>query len=115
LGERVPRDATLARLDELLSWELGSAKAALVHGREPIARERNIGRSRPIYDPGAPDDYPNLTRWIERRLRELNLTKVRFAEISGVGRSTLATLGKRGPKIALTNPHRTRSNASTRT
>src|SRR6185437_13741513 len=37
-----------------------------------------------------------LTRWIGSRLRELNLSKVRFAEISGVGRSTLHTLGRRG-------------------
>ena len=95
LGERIPGDTTLARLDELLAWEPGSAKAAL-NGREPIARERNPSHARPLYDPDAPDDYLNLMRWIEGRLRELNMTKVRFAEVSGVGRSTLATLGKRG-------------------
>ena len=95
LGERVPSGVTLTNLDGLLSWEPGSARAVL-YGRQPIAREEGSGPRRPLYDPDAPDDYPNLTRWIVDRLRELNMTRVRFAEISGVGRSTLATLGKRG-------------------
>ena len=95
LGDRVPSGATLTNLDGLLSWEPGSALAAL-NGHAPIPREHNPHRVRPVYDPDAPDDYLNLTRHIESRLRELNLNKVRFAEISGVGRSTLATLGKRG-------------------
>ena len=94
LGERVPSGVTLVNLDVLLSWEPGSARAVL-YGRDPIARERNP-RHALVYDPDAPDDYNNLTVWIESRLRELQLNKVRFAELSGVGRSTLATLGKRG-------------------
>jgi hypothetical protein len=96
LADRVPTAATLANLDALLSWEPGSAQAVL-YGRQPTPREHQTGsRRRPTYDLDAADNYPNLTRWIATRLRELNLSKVRFAEISGVGRSTLATLGRRG-------------------
>lgn len=95
LTDRVPTATTLANLDALLSWEPGSAQAAL-YGREPVAREQQTGSRRPTYDADAADNYPNLTRWIAARLRELNLSKVRFAEISDVGRSTLATLGRRG-------------------
>lgn len=95
LADRVPTAATLANLDALLSWEPGSAQAVL-YGHQPVAREQQTGSRRPTYDLDAAENYPNLTRWIASRLRELNLSKVRFAEISGVGRSTLATLGRRG-------------------
>lgn len=94
--DRVPSRNTLAKLDDLLSWEPGSARAAM-YGQQPVARERHNGRSqRPVYDPAAEDDYLNLARWIDERLRELNMSKSRFAAIGGPGRSTLATLGKRG-------------------
>lgn len=94
--DRVPSRNTLAKLDDLLSWEPGSARAAM-YGQQPVARERHTGRSqRPVYDPAAEDDYLNLARWIDERLRELNMSKSRFAAIGGPGRSTLATLGKRG-------------------
>lgn len=94
--DRVPSRNTLAKLDDLLSWEPGSARASM-YGLQPAARERHNGRvQRPIYDPDAEDDYLNLARWIDERLRELNMSKSRFAAIGGPGRSTLATLGKRG-------------------
>jgi len=97
LADRVPSGATLTNLDDLLSWEPGSARKAL-HGGRPVAREARGGSRRPAYEPDAPDNYGHLTAEIGKRLLELNLTRVRFAEISGVGRSTLATLGKRGPE-----------------
>lgn len=93
--DRVPNRTTLARLDDLLSWENGSARAAM-YGHQPIARELQLGNSRPVYDPNAEEDYDNLARWIEERLRELNMSKAKFAAIGGPGRSTLATMGKRG-------------------
>ena len=94
LAHRIPTNTTLANLDTLLSWEPGSARRALL-GQQPAAREEQ-SPNRPRYDMYAVDDYPNLTRWIGARLRELNLSKVRFAEVSSIGRSTLATLGTRG-------------------
>ncbi len=94
LAERPPSVTTLNKLDDLCSWEPGSARAVL-YGSEPLARERGT-RPRPAFDPGAADNFENLIHHIEARLTELNLTKSRFAEISGVGRSTTATLGQRG-------------------
>lgn len=117
-ADRVPNYQTLNKLDELLSWEPGSARRVL-YGGSPIAREEGIYSQLPAQpnpdadsdDPGPGDtfddlfdpdedasawDYPNLSRCIERRLRELNMTKSKFAAIGGPGRSTLATLGKRG-------------------
>ncbi|GAB7144172.1 hypothetical protein LRC484719_27640 [Mycobacterium riyadhense] len=95
---RVPGRNTLERLDELLSWELGSSWAVM-YGSEPTAREEeNAGPcgKRPVIDRGAEDDYTNLAHWIDKRLRELSMSKSRFAAIGGPGRTTLATLGTRG-------------------
>jgi hypothetical protein len=92
---KVPSDSTLARLDDLLSWESGSARSVL-YGGEPIRREVPDKRGVPDVDHAAADDYLNLAREIETRLRELNMSKSKFAAIGGPGRSTLATLGKRG-------------------
>lgn len=93
--DRVPNRNTLENLDELLSWERGSSRA-VTYGSEPIAREDNTGVKRPIIDRNAEDNYSNLAYWIDKRLRELNMTKSRFAAIGGPGRTTLATLGTRG-------------------
>lgn len=93
--DRVPTRNTLAKFDDLLSWHSGSAQAAM-YGQEPVPREQHTGENRPSYDINAEDDYLNLGRWIEERLRELNMSKSKFAAIGGPGRSTLATLGKRG-------------------
>lgn len=90
---RMPSENTLAKLDDMLSWESGSAKSTL-YGNKPIARE---APHRP--QPPPPPDreaYGRLARAIEERLRELNMSKSKFAAIGGPGRSTLATLGKRG-------------------
>ncbi len=95
--DRVPNRTTLARLDDLCSWEVGSARDAM-YGIAPKPREQHIGTTRPVYDPNAEEDYDNLARWIEERLRELNLSKAKFAAIGGPGRTTLATMGKRGYK-----------------
>jgi hypothetical protein len=92
---RVPSANTLAKLDELLSWAPGSARACMF-GVAPVPREAPDRATLTPPDPDAEDDYLNLGRWIEERLRELNMTKSRFAAIGGPGRSTLATLGKRG-------------------
>ncbi len=117
-ADRVPNYQTLNKLDELLSWEPGSAQAVL-YGGKPIPREKGLYGRLPtqadrdlppsngngsvtledLFDPDedpADWDYENLSRCIERRLRELNMTKSKFAAIGGPGRSTLATLGKRG-------------------
>ena len=92
---KVPSDTTLAKLDELLSWEPGSARSTMFRS-QPIARE---APERPQHPP-EPDlrhgDYASLAHQIELRLRELNMSKSKFAAIGGPGRSTLATLGKRG-------------------
>jgi hypothetical protein len=93
---RIPNRNTLAKFDDLLSWETGSARAAM-YGSEPVPREQQTPNTRrPAYDPDAEDDYLNLARWVEGRLHELNMSKSKFAAIGGPGRSTLATLGKRG-------------------
>lgn len=113
-GDRVPNYQTLSKLDELLSWEPGSAREVLAGG-QPIPREQGIygalpakngddpsGSDGPLggpFDPGEDPsqwDYENLSRFIESRLRALNMTKSKFAALGGPGRSTLATLGKRG-------------------
>jgi hypothetical protein len=92
---KIPSDSTLAKLDDLLSWESGSARFAL-YGGEPIPREVPDKPAVPDIDHAGPDGYSNLAREIETRLRELNMSKTKFAAIGGPGRSTLATLGKRG-------------------
>ena len=92
---RVPGRNTLERLDELLSWERGSSRAVMC-GSEPIAREGSSAAKRPVIDREAEDNYSNLARWIDSRLRELNMSKSRFAAVGGPGRTTLATLGTRG-------------------
>lgn len=91
---KIPSESTLAKLDELLSWEPGSAKSTL-YGGEPIPREVPDKPAGRIVEDVA-DDYANLAREVEQRLRELNMSKSKFAAIGGPGRSTLATLGKRG-------------------
>jgi hypothetical protein len=93
--DRVPNRYTLEKLDELLSWERGSSRAVM-YGSDPIAREDNSGVKRPVIDNAAEDNYSNLAYWIDKRLRELSMSKSRFAAIGGPGRTTLATLGTRG-------------------
>lgn len=93
--DRVPSRNTLEKLDDLLSWERGSSRA-VTYGAEPVAREGNTGAQRPVIDSDADDDYSNLARWVDRRLRELNMSKARFAKVGGPGRTTMATLGQRG-------------------
>lgn len=91
---KVPTDRTLTKLDELLSWEPGSARATMF-GSEPGRREvpdRILGPA----DRTANDDYLNLAAQIEQRLLELNMTKSRLVAVGGPPRSTLAALGKRG-------------------
>lgn len=92
---KIPSDTTLAKLDDLLSWECGSARSVL-YGGQPIPREAPDKPGSPDVDHVAADDYLNLAREVETRLRELNMSKSKFAAIGGPGRSTLATLGKRG-------------------
>jgi hypothetical protein len=93
-GGKIPSANTLDKLDELLSWEPGSA-AATLHGAEPVPREVPVKPTRAMPEEPA-DDYGNLAQQIEQRLRELNMSKSKFAALGGPGRSTLATLGKRG-------------------
>jgi hypothetical protein len=88
--DRVPNRYTLEKLDELLSWERGSSRAVL-YGSEPLAREVPSGAKRPVIDSAAEDNYSNLAHWIDKRLRELNMSKSRFAAVGGPGRTTLAT------------------------
>ncbi|OMC13553.1 hypothetical protein A5736_22885 [Mycobacterium sp. SP-6446] len=92
---KIPSETTLAKLDDLLSWESGSARSAL-RGGEPIPREVADKPVVPDVDYVSPGGYANLAHEIEVRLRELNMSKTKFAAIGGPGRSTLATLGKRG-------------------
>ncbi|WP_238884715.1 hypothetical protein [Mycobacterium sp. IDR2000157661] len=114
-ADRVPNLQTLTKLDDLLVWEPGSAKAVL-YGRDPVPREHGVYSHLPksnlpeeeartgvtldtLFNPNedpAQWDYNALVSAIERRLRELNMTKSKFAAIGGPGRSTLATLGRRG-------------------
>jgi hypothetical protein len=96
---KIPSDSTLAKLDDLLSWESGSARSTL-YGHEPIPREAPDKPGVPDVDLEGPDDYMNLAHEVEIRLRELNMSKTKFAAIGGPGRSTLATLGKRGYRPA---------------
>jgi hypothetical protein len=92
---KIPSDGTLAKLDDLLSWESGSARSVL-NGAEPSPREVPHKPHVPDIDQAMADDYMSLAREIETRLHELNMSKTKFAAIGGPGRSTLATLGKRG-------------------
>ena len=93
---RVPGRTVLSKLDELCSWEAGSAHA-IMFGSMPTPRETQVGkRPRPVINPDAEDDFDNLAMWIEKRLLELQMTKSRLAAVGGPGRTTLATLGKRG-------------------
>ena len=93
---RVPGRTTLTKLDELLSWEPGSAHATM-YGSKPKPRETHIGRpARPVFDRDADDDYENLRKWVEKRLLELQMSKSRLAAVGGPARTTLATIGKRG-------------------
>jgi hypothetical protein len=95
---------TLAKLDDLLSWEPGSAERAL-HGGDPVPREDGVYGKLPAPPVDAPEedvaaataalndvfdtafedpagwDYNHLLRWIDQRLRELNMTKSKFAAI----------------------------------
>ena len=92
---KVPSDLTLAKLDELLSWEPGSARSTMFRS-QPIAREAPDRSQHPPEPDLRHGDYDSLAHQIELRLRELNMSKSKFAAIGGPGRSTLATLGKRG-------------------
>ncbi|MEX7470752.1 hypothetical protein BEL07_17665 [Mycolicibacterium grossiae] len=94
--DRVPGRSTLSKLDELLSWVPGSAHATM-YGSEPKTREASLGKRKgPVVDHDADDNYDNLRMWIEKRLLELQMSKSRLAAVGGPGRTTLATMGKRG-------------------
>lgn len=107
-GGRVPNYVTLSKLDDLLSWEAGSARATL-YGQEPVAREKGESGRRPVdssssaalrrgHDDHDPQHYryDELGKFVDERLAELGISKSRFAQVGGPGRSTMATLGKRG-------------------
>jgi hypothetical protein len=101
-GGRVPNYITLSKLDDLLSWEPGSARAAM-YDKEPVLREKLVDKDGFLPPPQrmriANDvdlDYQNLAEHITIRLRDLNMSRAKFAAIGGPGRSTLATMGKRG-------------------
>ena len=97
---KIPTDSTLDKLDELLSWEPGSARAVLA-GKAPTPREvPNLRRQRPPVPYYHAAAYADLAREIQLRLRELNMSKSKFATIGGPGRSTLATMGRRGHQAA---------------
>ncbi len=118
-GGRVPSFVTLAKFDELLSWVPGSAHAAL-YGKEPVTREHAManpdtaaadGTLDSIYFEMAKDDqstyhYDELKRLVGERLAELGISKQRFAQIGGPGRSTMATLGSRGYAPSAETLHR---------
>jgi hypothetical protein len=99
--DRKPNRRTLQNLDDMLSWEHGSCEEVL-YGGQPTprkARPHMAGESVVVAPPdsgSSEDDYHNLTDWIERRLKQLHMSRTRFAAIGGPSRSTLATMGKRG-------------------
>ncbi len=97
---RKPNRKTLQSLDDLLSWEHGSCEAIMCGGQPTPRKARSRSAGEPVVaappDVGAGDDYLNLTDWIERRLKQLHMSRTRFAAIGGPSRSTLATMGKRG-------------------
>lgn len=94
-GGRIPSDLTLDKLDELLMWERGSARSVMF-GHAPTAREEPThSRVQPVKNT-AEYDFNNLVMQIEQRLRELNMSKMKFSRIGGPARSTLATIGRRG-------------------
>ena len=88
-ADRVPNLQTLTKLDDLLVWEPGSAKAVL-HGGDPVPREQGVYSHLPksslpeeeaqsgvtldnLFNPNedpAQWDYNALVTAIERRLRE---------------------------------------------
>lgn len=98
--DRVPSRSTLEKLDDLLSWEWGTSYAVML-GAEPVPRETNAGARHPAINDDAEDDFNNLARWIDKRLRELNMSKSRFSEVGGPGRTTMATMGRSGYKPTL--------------
>ena len=118
-GGRVPSFVTLAKFDELLSWVPGSANAAL-YGKEPVTREYATANPETALDEGALDSiyfemakddqstyhYDELKRLVGERLAELGISKQRFAQIGGPGRSTMATLGSRGYAPSAETLHR---------
>jgi hypothetical protein len=114
-GGPMPNYLTLAKLDELLEWEPGSAHGAL-YGRDPKPREygpgvlaelvpedSSDGERTPLPNASLLDvmeggnfDYRALADAIDLRLHELGLSKTKFAALGGPGRSTLSNLGTRG-------------------
>lgn len=118
-GSRVPSFVTLAKFDELLSWVPGSAHAAL-YGKEPVTREYATANPETALDEGALDSiyfemakddqsayhYDELKRLVTERLAELGISKQRFHQIGGPGRSTMATLGSRGYAPSAETLHR---------
>lgn len=98
--DRKPNRRTLQNLDDMLSWEHGSCEEILYGGQPTPRKARPRIAGEPVVptppDAGAGDDYLNLTDWIERRLKQLHMSRTRFAAIGGPSRSTLATMGKRG-------------------
>lgn len=88
----VPGHLTLTKLDALLLWAPGSARAAL-YGDQPVARDPDTDRDTGRFDTAA---YERLATEIDTRLRELNLSRSKIAKMGGPGRTTLATLGRRG-------------------
>lgn len=90
---KLPRASTLAKIDKLCSWEPGSARAVM-RGGQPTPREH---APIPGYDADRPmDDFRNLSEWIERRLRQLNISRTKFASLGGPARTTLFELGRGG-------------------
>ncbi|SIN48198.1 Uncharacterised protein [Mycobacteroides abscessus subsp. bolletii] len=89
---KLPRASTLAKIDKLCSWEPGSARAVM-RGGQPTPRELAMSGT---HDDRPMDDYRNLSEWIERRLRQLNISRTKFASLGGPGRTTLFELGRGG-------------------
>lgn len=89
---KLPRASTLAKIDKLCSWEPGSARA-VVRGGQPTPRELAMSGT---HDDRPMDDFRNLSEWIERRLRQLNISRTKFAALGGPARTTLFELGRGG-------------------
>lgn len=97
---KMPRDSTLAEVDQICSWEPGSAKAVMRGGEATPREAALLPSATPIGGDRPMDNYANLNRHIEIRLRELNLTRTKFAALGGPARTTIFQIGRRGTGLA---------------
>ncbi|MBD3762800.1 Uma2 family endonuclease, partial [Rhizorhabdus sp.] len=104
--------------DTYKTWEEGAVPSVVFEITSKTTKNEDIKTKFKVYqeigvkeyflfDPNedpAQWDYSGLVTSIERRLRELNMTKSKFAAIGGPGRSTLASQSRGASSISVSKP-----------